>query len=104
LYCCVDCKLINYYNKLKLRLRSISDTTEQFEITSGVKQGDPLSALLFSIVMDILISKLEARDSISARLKQILACANDSIIIGRTKQVIIDKVKVMHTRYRPELA
>jgi retron-type reverse transcriptase len=35
--------------------------TEQFEITSGVKQGDPLSALLFSIVMDVIKNwKLEA--------------------------------------------
>ena len=61
--------------------------TEQFEITSGVKQGDPLSALLFSIVMDVIISKVEAKGNISTRLKQIAAYANDIIIIGRSKQV-----------------
>jgi len=61
--------------------------TEQFEITSGVKQGDPLSALLFSIVMDVIISKVEAKGNISTRLKQISAYANDIIIIGRSKQV-----------------
>ena len=61
--------------------------TEQFEITSGVKQGDPLSALLFSIVMDVIISKVEAKGNISTRLKQISAYANDIIIIGRAKQV-----------------
>ena len=63
--------------------------TEQFEITPGVKQGDPLSALLFSIVMDVIISKVEATGNISTRLKQILAYADDIIIIGRTKQVTI---------------
>ena len=64
--------------------------TEQFEITSGVKQGDPLSALLFSIVMDVIISKVEASGNISTRLKQISAYADDIIIIERTKQVTMD--------------
>jgi hypothetical protein len=44
----------------KVKVKINNDMTEQFEITSGVKQGDPLSALLFSIVMDVIISKLEA--------------------------------------------
>ena len=73
--------------------------TEQFEITPGVKQGDPLSALLFSIVMDVIISKVEATGNISTRLKQILAYADDIIIIGRTRQVMMDtftKLKMRH--------
>jgi hypothetical protein len=52
--------------------------TEQFEITSGVKQGDPLSAILFSVVMDVIISKLEARVNVSTRLKQISAYTDDN--------------------------
>jgi hypothetical protein len=40
--------------------------------------------------MDVIISKLEARGNIYKRLKQILAYANDVIIIGRTPQVMID--------------
>jgi hypothetical protein len=39
---------------------------------------------------DVIISKLEATDNISTRLKQISAYADDVIIIGRTKQVITD--------------
>jgi hypothetical protein len=42
--------------------------TQQSEITSGVKQGGPLSALLFSTVVDVVISKLEARGNVSTRL------------------------------------
>jgi hypothetical protein len=64
--------------------------TEQFEIISGVKQGDPLSALLFSIVMDVIIAKVEARGNICTGLKQISAFADVIIIIGRTKQVTMD--------------
>jgi hypothetical protein len=52
----------------------INDTlTEQFEVSAGVKQGNPLSALLFSIVMDVVMSKLEMRGNISTRLRQIAA-------------------------------
>jgi hypothetical protein len=40
--------------------------------------------------MGVIISKLEARNNVSARLKQISAYADDVIIIGRTKQVMID--------------
>ena len=43
--------------RTKVKVKINNDMTEQFEITSGVKQGDPLSALLFSIVMDVIISK-----------------------------------------------
>ena len=45
----------------KSKVKIHNDMTEQFEITSGVKQGDPLSALLFCIVMDVIITKLEVR-------------------------------------------
>ena len=75
-------------NKAKVKINN--DMTEQFETTSGVKQGDPLSALLFSIVMDVIITKLEVRGNISTRLKQISAYADDIVIIGRTKQAMIN--------------
>jgi hypothetical protein len=39
----------------KVKVKINSDMTEQFQFKSGVKQGDPLSALLFSIVMDVII-------------------------------------------------
>jgi retron-type reverse transcriptase len=73
----------------KVKVKINNNMTEQFKITSGVKQGDPLSALLFSIVMDVIISKLDARGNVPTRLKQISAYADNVIIIGRTKQVMI---------------
>ena len=48
-----------------------------------------MSALLFSIVMDVIITKLEVRGNISTRLKQFSAYADDMVIIGRTKQAMI---------------
>ena len=62
----------------------------RFETKTGVRQGDPLSAILFSMVLDSVISNLEVRGNITTRLKQMCAYADDIVIIGRTKQVLID--------------
>jgi hypothetical protein len=59
-------KCLNWYDipskLIKLTAKTLQDTkvrvkvnqnyTEKFEILTGVKQGDPLSATLFSIVID----------------------------------------------------
>jgi sorting nexin-29 len=63
---------------------------EKFEILTGVKQGDPLSATLFSIVTDDILKQLELRDNVSTRLKQCSAYANYIVITARTKQTMID--------------
>jgi hypothetical protein len=57
---------------------------------TGVRQGDPLSSLLFSVVLDSVITNLEIRGNITTKLKQICAYADDIVIIGRTKQILID--------------
>jgi hypothetical protein len=67
-----------------------SSYTEWFETKTEVRQGDPLSAQLFSLVLDSVIIKLEVRGNITTRLKQICAYADDIVIIGRTKQVLTD--------------
>ena len=81
----------------KAKVKINNNMTEKFEITSGVKQGDPLSALLFSIVMDVIITKLDVRGNISTRLKQISAYA-DIVIIGRTKQAMIDMLNKLKNK------
>jgi hypothetical protein len=59
----------------------------------GVKQGDPLSATLFSIHIDDIFKQLELTGNISTRLKQCSTHADDILITARTKQTMIDTFK-----------
>jgi hypothetical protein len=74
----------------KARVKVSQNYTEKFEIFMGVKQGDPLSATLFSIVNDDIVKQLELRGNIAIRLKQCSAYADDILITARTKQTMID--------------
>jgi hypothetical protein len=60
--------------------------TMEFGVQSGVKQGDPLSPTLFSLVIDTVLHKLDLSGNISTRLRQLAAYADDILIIARTKQ------------------
>ena len=71
----------------KMKVKVNNSYTEWFETKTGVRQGDPLSALLFSAVLDSAINNLDIRGNITTRLKQICAYADD-IIISRTKQTL----------------
>jgi len=58
-----------------------------------VKQGDPLSATLFSIVIDDILKQLELKGNISKRLKQCSTYADDILITARTEKAMIDTFK-----------
>jgi len=74
----------------RMKLNVNNSYSEWFEMKTGVRQGDPLSTLLFSVVLDSVIINLEVWGNITIRLKQIYAYADDIVIIGRTKLTSID--------------
>jgi hypothetical protein len=39
----------------RTRVKIYNEYTEDFKIESGVKQGDPLSATLFCVVVDVIL-------------------------------------------------
>jgi hypothetical protein len=69
----VPSKLIRLINitlqHTKVILKLNGTLTKQFEVNTGVKQGNPLSTLLFSIVIVVTMSKLEIRCNICTRLR-----------------------------------
>ena len=73
-----------------MKVKVNNSYSEWFEMKTGVREGDPLSALLFSVVLDSVIANLEVRGNITTRLKQICGYADDIVIIGRTTQTLIN--------------
>jgi len=97
-------KCLNNYDiqskLIKLIAKTLQDTkvtakvnqnyTEKFEILTGVKQGNPLSTTLFSIVIYDIFKQLKLRGNISTHLKQCSAYVNDILITAWTKQTMTD--------------
>jgi hypothetical protein len=87
-------KLINRIKvtmqQTRMKVKVNNSYSEWFETKTGVRQGDPLSALLFSVVLNSVMDNLEVRGNIITRLKQICTYADDIVIIGRTKQSLIE--------------
>ncbi|PSN45867.1 hypothetical protein C0J52_19674 [Blattella germanica] len=76
--------------------------SDKFNINCGVKQGDPLSATLFSLVIDQIIKKLDMRGNISTKSKQSIAYADDILLTARSKQSaieILEKLKECSLHY-----
>ncbi|KAJ4433364.1 hypothetical protein ANN_15623 [Periplaneta americana] len=91
--------LIDYYVPRKLiRLTQMTlkhnkgrvviqnEIAEEFKIEKGVKQGDPLSTILFNIALERVVRNLDINPggTIYNRMVQILACADDVVIIIRS--------------------
>jgi len=74
----------------KMKVKVNHSYSEWSEMKTGVRQGDPFSTLLFSVMLDSVITNLEVRGNITTRLKQICAYVDVIVIIGRTKQILID--------------
>jgi len=72
------------------RVKVNRDFREEFIIECGVKQGDPLSATLFSLVTDTLLKQMELRGNTTTRLTQCTAYSEDILLIIRTKQSLLD--------------
>jgi hypothetical protein len=67
--------------------------TTDFRIDIGVKQGNPLSPTLFNLVIDTVLTQLDLRGNISTRLKQLMAYADDILILARTKRSLIEALQ-----------
>ena len=62
--------------------------TEVFNINTGLRQGDALSTILFNLVLEAAVSKIDLRGTISTRTKQLCAYADDVVIIAGTQKAL----------------
>jgi hypothetical protein len=74
----------------RARIKINRDFTEEFIVKCGVKQGDSLSTILFSLVIDTILKQMELRGNITTCLKRCTAYADDILLTTRTKQFLLD--------------
>ena len=60
--------------------------TDIFNINNGLRQGDALSTILFNLVLEAALLKIDLRGNINTRTKQLCAYADDVVIIARTQK------------------
>ena len=80
--------MVTQHTKAKIKLNN--EYKEQIDVKNGIKQGDPLSTILFSTVMEMLMRKLEIRGNITTRLKQACVYVDDVVLVTRTKQALMN--------------
>jgi len=73
-------------NESKAVVRTNHGITEKFEINTGVRQGDALSAMLFNILLESIIRKIKDHGKLNINMTQIIAYADDIAIVSRTKE------------------
>jgi hypothetical protein len=71
---------------IRARVKINKDYMEEFIVKCRVKQGDSLSATLFSLVIDTVLIEMEPRRNITTHLKQCTAYAGDILLTIRTNK------------------
>ncbi|XP_076230185.1 uncharacterized protein LOC143175332 [Nomia melanderi] len=94
--------IIQLINNMYIDCRTVIKTKSkqgiEIEIQRGVKQGDPLSPLLFNIMMDEIIEDISRNTKgieINGKRVAVLAFADDLIIIGRDREDAQEQLQIL---------
>lgn len=73
--------------------------SEKFEVKEGVRQGDPLSSVLFNLALEGIIRKanINRMGLIYRKTHQCLAYADDLVIIARSRKQLKDVTRRLET-------
>ena len=74
----------------KATVRVDNQYTSTFHITIGVRQGDTLFSILFDLVLEAILQKMNIASHIGTKSTQILAYADDVAIMIRSKNALKD--------------
>jgi len=69
----------------RVTVRVGNQFTPTFPITNGVRQGDALSSIIFYLVLEAIIRKLNNTGHIGTKTTQIFAYADDVATLSRNK-------------------
>ncbi|XP_066902791.1 deformed epidermal autoregulatory factor 1-like, partial [Halyomorpha halys] len=77
------------------KVKTRAGISNSFRVNSGLRQGDPLSPVLFNLTLEVAIRKIRTNlgGTIYNRLTQHMAYADDVVITGRTKTVLAGAVE-----------
>jgi len=84
------CRILN--NEVYAKVKIGEHLSSEFNINKGLRQGDAIAPLLFNISIGITIrrSKVETWGTIFDKCSQIMAFADDVVIMGRRLQDVED--------------
>ena len=92
------CKEI--YNNSSQCVRSVDGLTEKIKLSQGIKQGCPLSPLLFNLVLEGVLPHIEKMDGgyefSNGTKVTILAYADDICIFGKSKGDVEEMLKKVY--------
>jgi hypothetical protein len=74
----------------KATVRVDNQYTSTFPITNGVRQGDALSSVLFDLVLEAILQKMNITGHIGTNITQILVYADDVAIMSNSKNALKD--------------
>ena len=82
------CYIESIYREAKIALRVGGQLSEIIRVLQGVKQGDPLSSVLFNLVIDWAVAGLDRNIAASLCKQQIsyLAFADDMVLFSKTRE------------------
>ncbi|NXJ49382.1 PO21 protein, partial [Spizaetus tyrannus] len=90
--------ITNMYQNIKTRITMKSEQSDPIGIQIGVKQGDPISSLLFNLSVDPLLCKLEEEGSgyqRSSKCITIMAFADDLVLLSGSWDAIQRNIKIL---------
>ena len=90
--------LKEYYNTSQAIVRNSEEESDLFKTTIGVKQGGPLSPLLFAMYVDDLIERVEKMNTgprLGELILDIILYADDILLIASSKEELQKKIDIV---------